>query len=71
MYAAKRIGLGFAVYDADADTHSVRRLTSQGDLRRAIEEDQLALHYQPKVDTRTGRLVGFDALVRWLHPTRA
>jgi EAL domain-containing protein (putative c-di-GMP-specific phosphodiesterase class I) len=68
MYAAKRSGLGFAVYDADTDTHSVRRLTLQGDLRRAIEEEQLILHYQPKVDTRTGRLVGFEALVRWLHP---
>jgi diguanylate cyclase (GGDEF)-like protein len=69
MYAAKRDGLGFGIYDAEADTNSVRRLTLQGDLRRAIEDGRLILHYQPKVDTRTNRLVGFEALMRWQHPS--
>ena len=40
------------------------------DLRRAIDERQFALHYQPKVNSRDGRIVGLEALVRWNHPTR-
>jgi diguanylate cyclase len=70
MYAAKRNQLGFAVYSPEEDTHSIRRLTLQGELRQAIENHQLVLWYQPKVDTRSGRLAGLEALVRWPHPAR-
>ncbi|HET6519558.1 MAG TPA: diguanylate cyclase, partial [Geminicoccaceae bacterium] len=68
MYAAKRNQQGFAVYRPEDDTHSVRHLTLNGELRRAIEEDQLVLHYQPKVEAATGRLAGVEVLVRWEHP---
>ena len=70
MYAAKRAKTGFAVYSPDRDHNSAARLTLMGDLRAALDrEDQLALYYQPKVDLVTGRVAGFEALLRWEHPT--
>src|SRR5690606_28268611 len=68
MYAAKRDQLGFVVYSAESDTHSVRQLTLTGELRRAIEDDQLVLEFQPKIDARTAELAGVEALVCWQHP---
>ncbi len=69
MYAAKRANLGFVVYSAEGDHHSAKRLTLTGDLRQALAvEDQLALYYQPKIDLRTGRVAGVEALLRWNHP---
>jgi diguanylate cyclase (GGDEF)-like protein/PAS domain S-box-containing protein len=70
MYVAKRAGAGMAVYAPDQDQHSPDRLTMIGDLRRAIEENELVLHYQPKIDLRTGALNSVEALVRWPHPLR-
>ena len=68
MYAAKRTHAGFALFDPAQDEHSPRRLALLGELRRAIEGQQLLLYYQAKVETRTGRVVGVEALVRWQHP---
>jgi diguanylate cyclase len=68
MYAAKRDQLGFVVYSPEADTHTVRQLTLTGQLRRAIEEDQMVLEFQPKIDARTSAVAGVEALVRWQHP---
>jgi diguanylate cyclase (GGDEF)-like protein/PAS domain S-box-containing protein len=68
MYAAKRDQLGFVVYSAESDTNSVRQLTLTGELRRAIEEDQLVLEFQPKIDAQSADLAGVEALIRWLHP---
>src|SRR6185503_9837537 len=51
------------------DQSSVRRLALLGELRRAITDDELVLHYQPAVDLRTGEVCGAEALVRWQHPT--
>jgi diguanylate cyclase (GGDEF)-like protein len=70
MYAAKRARSGAALYDAQADHRSSQQLGIIGELRRAIDEDELVLHYQPKVATSDGRVVGVEALVRWQHPTR-
>ena len=70
MYTAKRNRLGVAVYDPEADRHSTRELGLIGELRRAIDEDELVLHYQPKVATSTGEAAGVEALIRWQHPVR-
>jgi diguanylate cyclase (GGDEF)-like protein/PAS domain S-box-containing protein len=70
MYTAKRRGDEYAVYTADKDDNSASRLTLITDLRHAIEHDQLVLHYQPKVDLKTGEVTSVEALVRWQHPER-
>jgi len=68
MYVAKRGHHGSAVYDPSVDQHSLRNLALLGELRGAIERDQLLLHYQPKVNLKTGKVYGVEALVRWQHP---
>jgi diguanylate cyclase (GGDEF)-like protein len=68
MDRAKRSHSGFAVFRGDKESENLRRLGLVGDLRRAIEDNQLLLHYQPKVDMRSGALEGAEALVRWQHP---
>ncbi|KUL41651.1 putative bifunctional diguanylate cyclase/phosphodiesterase [Actinoplanes awajinensis] len=68
MYTAKAKRTGFAVFDHGQDSTDPRKLTLAADLRRGIEQGQLFLHYQPKVDARTGDVLGAEALVRWQHP---
>ena len=69
MYLAKRSSnYHYAIYDPELDPHSLRQLAISNELRTAIEEDQLVLHYQPKIDLATGGLAGVEALVRWQHP---
>jgi EAL domain-containing protein (putative c-di-GMP-specific phosphodiesterase class I) len=68
MYAAKESQRGVDVYDPEKDTYSLERLALVGELRTAIERGDLAVHYQPKADVATGRLLGMEALVRWHHP---
>ncbi len=68
MYHAKSSGKNkFMYYNASMDAASVERLTLENELRRAIEQNELVLHYQPQVDTRTGAVVGAEALMRWQH----
>jgi diguanylate cyclase (GGDEF)-like protein len=68
MYLAKQAHVGFLVYDPTVDPHSPRRLALLGGLRRALEDDQLVLHYQPKADLGSGQIHSVEALVRWQHP---
>ena len=69
MYHAKSAGRNnYLFYHPSMQTSSVERLQLELDLRRAIEEKQLELYYQPQVDTNTGTLVGVEALLRWHHP---
>jgi diguanylate cyclase (GGDEF)-like protein/PAS domain S-box-containing protein len=71
MYKAKSGGgSGYAMYDPQMHNALVQRLELEADLRVALERSELALHYQPTVDLLTGEIVGFEALVRWHHPTR-
>jgi EAL domain-containing protein (putative c-di-GMP-specific phosphodiesterase class I) len=68
MQAAKRAGESPVVYSTACDPYDPHRLVVLGELRRAIENDHLVLHYQPKVDLKDGRVLGAEALVRWRHP---
>ena len=71
MYAAKRSNCGVAVWDQAADRHSSERLSLLSDLRKAVDNDELTLAYQPKVALRgAGGEHYAEALVRWRHPTR-
>jgi diguanylate cyclase (GGDEF)-like protein len=70
MYQAKESQSGWQIYVAERDLHSRDRLQLMGDLRRAIDEHQLEIHYQPKLDLGTDVVTGVEALVRWRHPTR-
>lgn len=68
MYQAKRMASDYAVYAPEFNSYSPERLGLMAELRDAIEQGQLQLHFQPKLEIRTGRIVGTEALVRWQHP---
>ncbi len=70
MYAAKRDQRGQTLYDPSDDGHSTDRLVLAGELRRAIDQGELVLHYQPKVHVASGVVTDAEALVRWDHPER-
>lgn len=69
MYCAKADGRGGCrVFEPRMTTGAFERLTLEGELRRAVEQQAFELHYQPQVDLETGRVVGLEALIRWPHP---
>ncbi|TDD33433.1 EAL domain-containing protein [Nonomuraea terrae] len=68
MYLAKEGRTGVELYQPHKDRNSPERLTLLGDLRRAIDNHELRLHYQPKVVLATGEVPGVEALLRWRHP---
>jgi diguanylate cyclase (GGDEF)-like protein len=69
MYLAKEDGKnGLRFFTKEIKTQSIERLTLETALRRALERNQFALHYQPKVDLVTGQITGVEALLRWTHP---
>ena len=70
MYVAKESRCGVAAYSAQRDHNSADRLSLVGELRQALDDGALTLHYQPKVCLRDGSLMGVEALVRWQHPQR-
>jgi diguanylate cyclase (GGDEF)-like protein len=71
MYEAKRLGGGRWVrFEPDMHNKSLQRLDLEQELRRAIDTDQLQLHYQPIIDLTNGRVCAAEALARWPHPDR-
>jgi diguanylate cyclase (GGDEF)-like protein len=70
LIRAKEGGKTVGAYLPGDDSSYRHRLTTLGELRQAIASDELELHYQPKVEARSARLVGCEALVRWHHPIR-
>jgi len=67
MYRAKDTGAAYAVYDPEIDTQ-IDRLRLADDLRAALENEELELHYQPQIDLGSGSVVAVEALLRWPHP---
>jgi len=71
MYRAKSLGRNRChVFDPDQDRLSIARRKSLDRLERALDEDEFALYYQPKVNLEDGTVVGMEALLRWRHPSR-
>ena len=71
MYVAKSGGKARSiVFRPEMHLRALKRLDLEGELRRAIEREEFRLHYQPLVDVQTGKITGFEALVRWAHPER-
>ncbi len=71
MYQAKREGKGcYRIFETAMHSAAVERMSLEQELRVAIRDHALTVHYQPIVDTRTGRVISFEALSRWRHPQR-
>jgi predicted signal transduction protein with EAL and GGDEF domain len=71
LYRAKEAGRGtFRFFEAEMDMRLQERRMLERDLRQALAAEQLRVHYQPLADCTGGKIVGFEALVRWNHPTR-
>ena len=70
MYHAKETEKDYIVFDQNMHTRAVTLLQIETDLRYAIERDELELFYQPIINLDTMKLIGFEALIRWNHPTR-
>ncbi len=70
MYRAKSLGKArYEVFDADMRASVMARLQLETDLRRALEREEFRNFYQPIVSLDSGRIVGFEALLRWQHPS--
>ncbi|HMG59609.1 MAG TPA: EAL domain-containing protein [Burkholderiales bacterium] len=71
MYHAKENGRNnYQFFAQDMNTRVVERLSTEASLRGALERGEFSLHYQPKINLKTGALTGTEALIRWLHPIR-
>ncbi len=68
MYESKRQSCGYMVYNPERDPNSINHLTLVSDFHDALEQNKLAIYYQPKVDVKSGRAIGVEALLRWNHP---
>jgi diguanylate cyclase len=70
MYVAKRNRSGYTIYDPHYDTTQQEHLSLLGELRRAVEQGELRLYYQPKVTLSSAGVHAAEALIRWIHPVR-
>lgn len=69
MYRAKTLGKGqYQIFDSEMHNAAIEVLQLENDLRRAVNQQEFIVHYQPIIALTTGKIVGFEALVRWNHP---
>ena len=66
--ATERGGNNYQFYTAEINAEAVKRMALESNLRRALEREEFRVYYQPKVNAKTGRMLGMEALVRWQHP---
>jgi diguanylate cyclase (GGDEF)-like protein len=69
MFKAKDRGGQYQFYETGMEAAVSKQLELQNDLRRALEREELSVHYQPQADLGSGKIIGMEALVRWQHPT--
>lgn len=70
MYKVKKTGKdGYQLFSSEMNTSATERLTLEQDMRKAIENDEFEICYQPQIDTETRMICGVEALIRWNHPT--
>lgn len=70
MFIAKNSpGKRYLFHTKDMNEHALRNLILEADLRKALQRNELSLHYQPLVDIENGNIIAFEALLRWMHPT--
>jgi diguanylate cyclase (GGDEF)-like protein/PAS domain S-box-containing protein len=70
LFRARQIGIDMVVYDPEDDPYQPERLALLGEFRKAVQDGQIELYCQPKVEMRTDEVIGAEALVRWRHPQR-
>ncbi|WP_433885834.1 phosphodiesterase DibA [Pseudomonas vranovensis] len=71
LFKAKTCGrAGYALYTEELTAHAQQRVETAGELRRALEQEELRVYYQPVHDLFSGKMIGVEALVRWQHPQR-
>jgi diguanylate cyclase (GGDEF)-like protein len=70
LEVAKRTHAGISYYEAAQNDYNAEKLALVAELRRALERDELVLHYQPQIRQPDGEVIAVEALVRWQHPTR-
>ncbi|MCX8028069.1 MAG: EAL domain-containing protein [Thermodesulfovibrionales bacterium] len=71
MFYAKSLDKNnYQFFNKTMNQFALERLKIENDIRRAIENDEFVLHYQPQIEISTGKIVGVEALIRWLHPTK-
>lgn len=69
MYHAKQAGRDtYRFFSADMHTKAAQHVSLESDLRRAVEQGEFVLHYQPRIDVKSGDVCGVEALIRWMHP---
>jgi len=68
--AKQASGNGYRYYNSDMDVDNSKRLSEEYDLRKALDNGEFCLYFQPKVDAATGSIKGMEALIRWMHPER-
>jgi len=71
MYDVKEDGRNnYQFFKPSIQNSSMNRLSMESEMRKAIEREEFVLYYQPQIDIESGRVVGMEALIRWIHPEK-